>query len=72
MALTINTTKQRLRAGKMALGFGVHHLRSVATPVLAAATGHDWMFIDAEHGAFSIQETTQLCIAARACPEFCV
>jgi 2-keto-3-deoxy-L-rhamnonate aldolase RhmA len=64
MALTINTTRQRLKAGKMALGFGVHHLRTVAAPVLAAASGHDWMFIDTEHGAFSMQETTQLCIAA--------
>ncbi len=64
MALTINTTKQRLKTGKMALGFGVHHLRTVAAPVLAAATGHDWLFIDTEHGAFTIQETTQLCIAA--------
>ncbi len=64
MALTINTTRQRLESGKMALGFGVHHLRTVAAPVLAAATGHDWIFIDTEHGAFNVQETTQLCIAA--------
>ena len=64
MPLTRNTTKHRLAAGRMALGFGVHHLRTVATPVLAAGTGHDWIFIDAEHGAFSIQEITQLCIAA--------
>ena len=64
MPLTTNTTKRRLAAGKMALGFGVHHLRTVAAPVLAAATGHDWMFIDTEHGAFTVQETTQLCIAA--------
>lgn len=64
MALTINTTRQRLKAGKMALGFGVHHLRTVAAPVLAAASGHHWLFIDTEHGAFSMQETTQLCIAA--------
>lgn len=64
MSLTQNTTKRRLAAGKFALGFGVHHLRTVAAPVLAGATGHDWMFIDTEHGAFSIQETTQLCIAA--------
>ena len=64
MALTINATKQRLKSGKMALGFGVHHLRTVAAPMLAGATGHDWMFIDTEHGAFSVQETTQLCIAA--------
>lgn len=64
MSLTINTTRQRLRAGQMALGFGVHHLRTVAAPMLAAATGHDWMFIDGEHGAFTIQEMTQLCLAA--------
>jgi len=64
MTLTISQTRQRLKAGKMALGFGVHHLRTVAAPVLAAATGHDWMFIDGEHGAFTVQETTQLCIAA--------
>jgi 2-keto-3-deoxy-L-rhamnonate aldolase RhmA len=64
MALVTNTTKRRLHEGQVALGFGVHHLRSVAAPVLAAASGHDWMFIDTEHGAFSVQETTQLCIAA--------
>lgn len=64
MPLVANTTKHRLLAGQMALGFGVHHLRTSATPLVAAATGHDWMFIDAEHGAFSIQEITQLCIAA--------
>lgn len=64
MPITTNTCKQRLKAGKMSLGFGVHHLRSVAAPMLAAGTGHDWMFIDAEHGAFNIQEITQLCIAA--------
>lgn len=64
MPLVTNTTKRRLQAGKMALGFGVHHLRTIAAPVLAAASGHDWMFIDTEHGAFSVQETTQLCIAA--------
>jgi len=64
MPLTVSQTRRRLKAGKMALGFGVHHLRTVAAPMLAAATGHDWMFIDGEHGAFTIQETTQFCIAA--------
>jgi 4-hydroxy-2-oxoheptanedioate aldolase len=64
MPLIASTTKQRLAAGQMALGFGVHHLRTVAVPLLAAATGHDWLFIDTEHGAFTVNETTQLCIAA--------
>jgi 2-keto-3-deoxy-L-rhamnonate aldolase RhmA len=64
MAIVANTTKRKMAEGGVALGFGVHHLRTSAVPLLAAATGHDWLFIDTEHGAFSVQEATQLCIAA--------
>ena len=59
-----NTTKRKLAEGKLVLGFLVHHLRTVAVPLLAAATDHDFLFIDTEHGAFSVQEATQLCLAA--------
>jgi 2-keto-3-deoxy-L-rhamnonate aldolase RhmA len=64
MTLFENATKRKLRDGGLALGFGVHHLRTVATAALAAAADHDWLFIDMEHGAFSVQEATQLCLAA--------
>ena len=64
MALIENTAKRKMAAGGVALGFGVYHMRSSAVPVLARSSGHDWLFIDAEHGAFSVQEATQLCIAA--------
>ncbi len=64
MPLVENTAKRKMQSGGVALGFGVHHLRTSAVPVLAKATGHDWIFIDTEHGAFSVQEATQLCIAA--------
>jgi 2-keto-3-deoxy-L-rhamnonate aldolase RhmA len=64
MPIFANTAKRKMAEGGVALGFGVHHLRTAAAPLLAAATGHDWLFIDAEHGAFSVQEATQLCIAA--------
>ncbi len=64
MALVENVTKRKLKANELALGFGVHHLRTSATATLAAATGHDWLFIDMEHGAFSVHEATQLCLAA--------
>src|SRR4051812_45269279 len=66
MPIVQNAAKRKMQRGGLALGFGVHHLRTVATPMLAAATGHDWLFIDSEHGAFSIQETTQLSLAALA------
>ena len=64
MPIIPNAALARLRAGKVSIGFGAHHLRTVATPALAKAAGYDWLFIDMEHGAFSIQEATQLCIAA--------
>jgi 2-keto-3-deoxy-L-rhamnonate aldolase RhmA len=66
MALVHNAAKQKLRQGDIALGFGLHHLRSSAAPLLAAAGQHDFLFMDMEHGAFTIQEATQISIAALA------
>ncbi|MBL6454685.1 aldolase [Belnapia sp. T6] len=59
-----NLARRRLEAGQLALGFGVHHLRGSAVGMIAAATGYDWLFIDMEHGATSVQEATQIAIAA--------
>ena len=64
MAIVQNTAKRKLADGGIALGFGVHHLRTTAVPMIAAAADHDFLFIDMEHGAASVQESTQLCIAA--------
>ena len=64
MALVENKTKLKLKNNELALGFGVHHLRTSATAMLAAAADHDWLFIDMEHGALSVHEAAQLCIAA--------
>jgi 2-keto-3-deoxy-L-rhamnonate aldolase RhmA len=63
MALYHNAAKRALANNGLALGFGLHHLRTNAAPMLAAAGGHDHVFIDMEHGAFTMQEATQLCIA---------
>lgn len=64
MPLAPNRLRDRLSRGELALGFGVHHLRSGATGMIAAAAGFDWLFIDMEHGALSVQEATQMAIAA--------
>jgi 2-keto-3-deoxy-L-rhamnonate aldolase RhmA len=64
MPLVENKTKLKLKNNELALGFGVHHLRTSATAMLAAAADHDWLFIDMEHGAHSVHEASQLCIAA--------
>ena len=64
MALIHNHARRKLLAGEVVISFGVHHLRSVAAPLIAASTGHDILFIDMEHGAFTMQEATQLCMAS--------
>jgi len=66
MAIVHNAAKRKLAQGDIALGFGLHHLRSSAAPMLAAAAGHDHIFIDMEHGAFTVQEATQICLASLA------
>lgn len=64
MVFYLNHTKRKPKASGRALDFGVLHLRSTATSMVAAVKGHDWLFIDSEHGAFSVQETTQPCFSA--------
>jgi 4-hydroxy-2-oxoheptanedioate aldolase len=32
--------------------------------MLAAASRHDWLFIDIEHGAFSQDDVAQICLGA--------
>jgi 2-keto-3-deoxy-L-rhamnonate aldolase RhmA len=66
VSLIENNAKRKLLAGELALGFGVQHLRTSALGMLAESCDYDWLFIDMEHGAFSMHEATQICIAALA------
>jgi 2-keto-3-deoxy-L-rhamnonate aldolase RhmA len=63
MGIVHNTAKRKLAEGGIVLGFGVHHLRTAAAPLIAASGGHDFLFIDTEHGAATVQEASQICIA---------
>jgi 2-keto-3-deoxy-L-rhamnonate aldolase RhmA len=64
MALPPNPLRQRLAEGGLALGLGVHHLRGSAVGMIAAAAGYDWLFIDMEHGAMSVDDAACIAIAA--------
>jgi len=64
MPIVPNHCRQRLASGGLALGFGVHHMRGSATGMIAAATGFDWLFIDMEHGALSVDAAAQISLAA--------
>jgi 2-keto-3-deoxy-L-rhamnonate aldolase RhmA len=64
MPITANRALDNIRAGKLALGFGVHHLRGPSAGMIAAANGFDWLFIDMEHGAMSVDAASNIAIAA--------
>ena len=64
MPLLASDALKKIRQGELTLGLGVHHLRGSAVPLLARAAGYDWLFIDAEHGAISTPEISQICMAA--------
>jgi 2-keto-3-deoxy-L-rhamnonate aldolase RhmA len=66
MPLLCADVLKRIRGGELMLGFGVHHLRGSAVPLLAKAAGFDWLFIDCEHGSISPQDVTQISLAALA------
>ncbi len=64
MPLAPNHARRRLEQGGLALGFGVTHLRGPAAGMIAAASGFDWLFIDLEHGAMSVDDASRIAVAA--------
>ena len=44
MPIAPNFVRRRLEKGELALGFGVHHLRTPAVGMIAASSGCDWLF----------------------------
>jgi 2-keto-3-deoxy-L-rhamnonate aldolase RhmA len=55
-----NRTKQRLREGKIALGSAMIQFQSAEVPRMFAEAGLDWIFIDGEHGCFTIETVQDL------------
>lgn len=51
----VNPVLARLRAGEVALGMIVRLARSGDAVRIAKATGHDFIFIDAQHSLFSLE-----------------
>jgi len=63
LAIT-NSARERLARGEVALGFGVRLAKSAEIAKAAKTAGFDWLFLDLEHSALSIETASQLAIAA--------
>lgn len=64
MSIIPNHALRRLRAGKLAIGLGVHSARTVGIAQMAKTCGFDWLFIDCEHSAMDLDTAAQLSTAA--------
>jgi len=63
MHVVRNSARDRLQRGELALGFGIRVARSVEIAKAMRTAGFDWLFIDLEHGAMSIETAAAIAIA---------
>jgi 2-keto-3-deoxy-L-rhamnonate aldolase RhmA len=59
-----NVARDKLAAGQLALGVGIRLTRSVEIAKAMAVAGYDWLFLDMEHGALSLDACAQISTAA--------
>jgi 2-keto-3-deoxy-L-rhamnonate aldolase RhmA len=71
MTMHINRVKQALKRGESAFGCSVLQLRSLDAVRAIAASGLDWVFLDAEHGPFDLEtlhDLMRVAVPAGLCP----
>ncbi len=65
MVSVSNVAKNRLEAGELALGVGLRQARTADVGKIMRTCGFDWLFIDMEHNAMSIDTAAQISVAAQ-------
>src|SRR4051794_5528916 len=59
-----NPARERLERGELSLGMGVRMSRSVEIAKLMKTSGYDWLFLDLEHSAMTLDAAAQISVAA--------
>ncbi len=59
-----NPARARLAAGELSLGIGIRLVIRAEVAKLMKSAGFDWLFIDLEHGATSLESAAQISAAA--------
>jgi 2-keto-3-deoxy-L-rhamnonate aldolase RhmA len=60
----LNSAKARLSADTLAVGIGVRAVRGVEIARMMKTAGYDFLFIDLEHGATSVETAYSICVSA--------
>ena len=63
MGKIANAARARLNEGGLALGMGVRAVRGVEVARVMKTAGYDFLFIDLEHGATSVETAYGICVA---------
>jgi 4-hydroxy-2-oxoheptanedioate aldolase len=66
-AIVPNAAKDRLAAGKLALGVILRQARTVDIAPVMKACGYDWLFLDLEHNSMDLDTAVQISVAALGC-----
>ncbi|MGE0716050.1 MAG: HpcH/HpaI aldolase/citrate lyase family protein [Alphaproteobacteria bacterium] len=66
MVEIVNSARQRLEAGQVAAGIGLRQARTVDIAPAMKTAGFDWLFIDLEHNAMTLDMAVQLSVTAVA------
>ncbi len=62
--MKVNLTKSRLMNNEVVFGIALQQYRSTEIPRLLAAVGFDYLFIDSEHGGFSLETVQDFVVAS--------
>lgn len=65
--ILVNPVLERMRAGEVALGMNIRLGRSGDIASIARTTGHDFLFLDAQHAIFPMESLAHIALAARGC-----
>jgi 2-keto-3-deoxy-L-rhamnonate aldolase RhmA len=63
----LNPALARMKAGEVALGMNIRLGRSGDIASIAKSTGHDFLFLDAQHAIYSLETLGHIAQAARGC-----
>jgi 2-keto-3-deoxy-L-rhamnonate aldolase RhmA len=61
-----NNALEKLRAGDLSLGVGLRQARTAETALALETAGFDWLFLDMEHNAMSVETASAICVAVLA------
>jgi len=62
--MKLNSTKARLAENEVVVGIALQQYRSTEIPKLLAAVGFDYLFVDTEHGGFSLETVQDIVVAS--------